>query len=716
MRTASRSFPFPPSRLLVPALLVTATVSLGAACAPSNEPPKVPGPTTAEPPKHETVTTQTGASVESSASLVGVDVASLDKSVSPCDDFYQFACGGWQKSTPIPADEAGWYRTFNGIGERNEKMLHDILESYAKGENASDPYAKKLGDFYGSCMDEAGIEKAGVEPLKPVLAAIDGTKDAASLAKTVAMLHKAGIVSLFDYESGSDFKDANTVIGQLSQGGIGMPDRDYYTKDDPRSKELRAKYEEHVAAMLALAGDKQGKAHAKDVVAFETELAKVSMTKVELRDPVKVYHKTTPAELKAMSPAFAWDTYFAEMGTASPPLNVAQPDFMKALGTLVGKGVDWNKLRTYMRFHTVRRLAGALPSRFVDENFKFMRVLTGMEKLPPRWKRCVRATDDALGEALAQSFVKKTLGEGGKATAQTMIRGIEHAMKENLAALRWMDGETKAKANEKLETIVNKIGFPDKWRNYDALVVEKGSYAKNRMKADEFESKRQLAKVGRPVDRGEWQMTPPSVNAYYDPTLNEMVFPAGILQAPYFSKTMTPGMNFGGIGMVMGHELTHGFDDEGRQFDAKGNLTDWWTAKSTAEFSKRTECVEKQYDEYTAVADAKVNGKLTLGENIADVGGLKLAYAAFKKATEGKTGAPVDGFTDDQQFFLGFAQGWCANVRDETMRLMVSTNQHSPPRFRVIGPVSNSSDFAKAFSCKAGSPMVRPNEKRCEVW
>jgi endothelin-converting enzyme/putative endopeptidase len=665
---------------------------------------------------------------------MGVDEKAIDSKANPCEDFYAYACGTWMKETPIPDDQPDWMRSFDVIFERNETMLRQILEKDASQPAAGEPYAKELGDFYASCMDEKGVEALGAKPLAEHLAKLDAVKDPATLALALANLHKTGSRGLFNFYSGQDFKDATQVIGIAEQGGLGLPDRDYYLKADAKSKELRGKYETHVADMLVLLGDapEVAKANAKIVLKLETALAKSSMTKVELRDPQKIYHRIELAGLEKAAPDFPWQAYFKELGVPGvTAINVAQPAFFKTVSAEVARmknpgaagAASASEWKTYLRWHLVHSNASTLPSKFVDEDFKFKSALNGAPKLLPRWKRCVRATDAAMGEALAQPFVAKTLGAAGKATSQAMINGIEASMKGNLERLGWMDEPTRAKAVEKLGLITNKIGYPDVWRKYDDLAIARASYYENRERAEAFEVKRQLTKIGKPLDRKEWQMTPPTVNAYYDSSLNEMVFPAGILQPPFYANEMTLGLSYGAIGMVMGHELTHGFDDEGCQFDGHGNLKEWWAPAVAKEFKKRTSCVASQFDEYVAVEDPgsppiHVNGKLTLGENIADLGGLKLSYTAFK-ATLAAKGGPKDAtgrFTPEQQFFLGYAQAWCGNMRNEMMRLLVTTNAHAPPRFRVVGPLSNLPEFAQAFACKEGSAMVRPAAKRCEVW
>lgn len=645
----------------------------------------------------------------------GVDKPALDPSVSPCDDFYQYACGNWIKTTQIPGDEASWYRSFSVIHDRNEEILHQILESYAKGEGAPDPYSRALGDFYASCMDEAGIEKAGTKALDPWFKAIDSLNSPAALTKLLGrMQSELGTGVVFEHSAAQDFNDASKVIGMIWQGGLGMPEREYY-EDEPKMKELRSKYEAHVAAMMALAGEPEAKAKAsaKKVVDIETQLAKAWMKKEERREPKKINHRAAKAELGKVAPGIQWDAWLdAAKAKDVAVFNVGQPEFMKTLGSMISGKVSIADWKTYLRWHLLRISGNELSKKFVDEKFKWRAALTGAEKLPDRWKRCVRAVDGGMGEALAQPFVKKTLGAEGKATVVGMVQAVEKSMHQNLEKLSWMDDATRKAAFAKLGKIANKIAYPDTWRNYDALKISRDSYVTNEQNAAAFEYARQVAKIGKPVDRGEWQMSPPTVNAYYDAQLNEMVFPAGILQPPFYANAVPRPTNYGGIGMVMGHELTHGFDDEGRQFDSEGNLKDWWSKKVNDEFEHRAECVQKQFDSYTILGDTHVNGKLTLGENIADLGGVKLALHALM--TETPPNAPRGEFSTEQEFFLGFAQGWCGKMRDEALRHMVATNPHSPPNLRVNGPLSNLPEFAKAFSCKPDAKMVR--KERCEVW
>jgi predicted metalloendopeptidase len=641
--------------------------------------------------------------------LAGIDKALLDPTTSPCDDFYQYACGGWIKATEIPADEASWFRSFSVIRDRNEEILHGILESISKGEMAADGYGKQLGDYYSTCMDEAGIEKQGTKSLDPWLKKIDAIYDTASLAKTIGQFQSDGVGVVMDLSSAQDFNDANQVVGMIWQAGLGMPEREYYLDNGPKMTELRGKYEAHVGAMLALAGapEAKAKADAKKVLDIETKLATAWMTKEDRREPKKINHRAARAELAKLVPEFPWEPWLDGAGAkTAPAFNVAQPAYVKALGEMLSKVplADW---KTYLRWHTFRFAADQLPQRFVDEKFKWRQALVGAQKLPARWKRCVRAVDGGMGEALAQPFVKKTLGSEGKASVVSMVQQIEASMHGALEKLLWMDVATRKAAFTKLGKVANKIAYPDKWRSYDGIGIARDSWVANTFRATGFEYRRQLAKIGKPVDRTEWQMSPPTVNAYYDAQLNEMVFPAGILQPPFYANASPQPMNFGGIGMVMGHELTHGFDDEGRQFDAEGNLRDWWSEKVNAEFERRADCVKRQFDDYTVLDGVHVNGKLTLGENIADLGGVKLSYRSMKTKAGNDPAA-------DQQFFLGFAQSWCGKMRDEALRHQVATNPHSPPNYRVNGPLSNTPEFAAAFACVPGSHMVRKD--RCEVW
>jgi endothelin-converting enzyme/putative endopeptidase len=648
----------------------------------------------------------------------GIDPEALDRSVNPCDDFYEFACGGWAARTSIPPDRPAWSRSFSEITERNLVILRESLEADAAGRfEPGDEEARKLGDFYATCMDEGKAETASAETLRESFATIDAITDRENLARTVAGLHLREVSALFVFRAQQDLGDATEMIGAADQGGLGLPERDYYLKQDARSVDLRRRYEEHVEHMLELAGDSPGVAakHARTVMRIETALARGSMPVVERRDPYKVYHRIDRAGLAREAPAFPWSVYFVALGYPEiAAVNVAVPGFFAELNRVLTT-TRIADLRTYLRWQLLHASARALGSRFVDEDFRFTAVLTGTERLLPRWKRCVGATDQVLGEALAKPFVRRTFPLADRARARTMIEGIERSFDANLASLSWMDAETRARALEKAVQIANKIGFPDWWRDYGALEIDRTSYLANLMRGEIFEARRQLDEIGRPVDRTEWLITPPTVNAYYNPSLNEIVFPAGILQPPFFMAAAPDAVNYGAIGMVMGHELTHGFDDQGRKFDGHGNLRDWWSPPVAEAFTERAACLVRQFDAYVAAGDQHVNGKLTLGENIADQGGLKLAYAAYRgKRARATRMAPPEIFTGEQQFFISFAQSWCTKRRPDLDRLLANVDPHSPPRYRVDGAVANSEAFAAAFSCPAGSPMAPP--MRCAVW
>jgi putative endopeptidase len=703
------------ARALGVALFLFGATGLGGACVRKAQPGSVaPAPTASSPPS-------TPPSADTKLPRqTGADEAAMDRTASPCDDFYAFACGGWMKATPIPDDESSWVRSFSVIHRENEEALRDILERDAKGDTQGDAYGAQLGDLWASCMDEPTVEKRALADLAPELAAIDAVRDVKSLVQAVAHMHSIGVGAVFDFDSEVDFKDASRMIAGVSQAGLGLPERDYYFRNDKRTKDIRDEYLAHVSRTFQLLGEtpKIADGHANTVMTLEATLARASMTNTELRDPQKIYHRLDLEGLKRIAPDVSWDLYLGTVGFPDiRSINVGQPDFVKKFNELAKTvpPADW---RVYLRWHLLVSVSPWLSKPFVDEWFHFRQVLTGAKSLQPRWKRCVRFADQGMGEALAQPFVKKFLGDEGKAAAKRMVAGIEASMKLDIEALAWMDDPTRAKAEEKLAKVVNKIGYPESWRSYAGLVTDRSSFVGNVRKANELEVRRRLAKVGKQVDKGEWEMTPPTVNAYYEPTMNEMVFPAGILRAPFYAQTQIPALNFGAIGMVVGHELTHGFDDEGRQFDADGNLRDWWTGAVGSEFDKRASCVEHQFDAYVAVDDSHIKGKLTLGENIADLGGVKLALSTLERgenaadAASTKTGT----FTPEQQFFLGFAQSWCANYRPEALRLLVATNPHSPPRFRVNGPLSNMAEFASAFQCKEGAPMVRSARDRCEIW
>ncbi len=649
----------------------------------------------------------------------GVDESALDRSVDPCDDFFAFACGGWLKSHEIPADKAAYGR-FVEIDDRNLEILKQLADDAAASRGEEYPFRDKVGAFYEACSDEARVETTSGKDLAEMLKRVDKIKKVDDLAKDLAALHLGWDNAFFSFDSQQDFADATQMIGVLDQAGLGLPDRDYYLKEDAKSKELQEQYRAHVEKMLTLAGTRpaQAKKDAETIYKIERALAEASMSRVDRRDPKKIYHRIDLAGAKAKAPHFPWAAYLADIGHPDvDKINVATPEFFVALDGILTK-TPMAELRTYLRWHAVHGAAQALGRAFVDENFDFYgRKLRGVKELEPRWKRCVRATDHALGEAIGNGFVKRTFGEAGKDDARALVQAIEASMGRNLTGLTWMDDPTRAAAADKLHKIANKIGYPDKWRDYTAMDVARGrSYLGDTVAARSFETHRSLAKIGKPVDRGEWQMSPPTVNAYYDPSLNEMVFPAGILQTPFYAKQRSAALNFGGIGMVMGHELTHGFDDEGRQFDGAGNLRDWWSPTVNKEFERRAECVAKQFDGYEVIDGVHENGKLTLGENIADLGGIKIAHAAMV-ARDGyqATAKSSEGFTDEQLFFLGVGQAWCTKRRPEDERMRAVVDPHASPKFRVNGPLSNLSEFAAAFQCKPGAKMVRAAEA-CTVW
>ncbi|MEP7010214.1 MAG: M13 family metallopeptidase [Acidobacteriota bacterium] len=645
--------------------------------------------------------------------------ATIDPKADPCQSFYQYACGGWLAKTTLPADESQFGRGFSQLADTNREVLHGVLEELAK-KPGTDPDDKKLGAFYLSCMDDAAIEKAGAAPLAPLFAEIAKATDLDSAMTVAAMLQREGIEALLSTAVEGDFKDPDLSIAYLTQGGLGLPDRDYYLKDDADSKALLADYQGHVAKMLALAGESAADStrHAAAIVAFETELAKVSLPRAEMRDPNKIYHRVDPAALSAMSSGLSWAPFFSGLGQPNLTLISAAPEgFFKGLAETLKK-TDLDTVRADFRWLAVHSRADQLSKAFVDEDFAFFdKRLQGQQELQVRWKRCVEATDGALGFALGRAFVARQFAGESKKVAVEMIQDIEHSFEAGLPDLAWMDDTTRARAKEKTAVLVNKVGYPDKWRDYSALsVASDAGYFANSRAATRFEVDRLLAKIGQKVDRTEWGMTPPTVNAYYNPLRNEMVFPAGVLQPPFFSKDHPAAMNYGGIGMAMGHELTHGFDDQGRQFDGSGRLREWWDPAVVGRFQERTSCVENLYSGFEVQPGVKVNGKLTLGENIADFGGIKASFHGLHSWAErnGNPGPLIQGFTNDQLFFLGFAQSWCSLRRPEFSKLLATVDPHSPPNFRVDGPLSNFPAFAETFHCAAGTPMNRV--QRCEVW
>ena len=650
---------------------------------------------------------------------VGLDPADMDPTAQPCQAFHQYADGGWMKRNPVPPEYPSW-GAFSELAERNREALHQILErSAAEKSAAKGSDVQKIGDFYGSCMDEAAIEAQGAKPLKPELDRIAKIASLADLQTEVARLQTSGVNALFQFGSEQDRKKSTDVIATADQGGLGLPDRDYYTKTDEASKKIREQYLAHVTKTFRLLGEdaKQAAAHARTVLAIETKLAEASATRVDRRDPDKTYNRMELAALNAMTPNFSWTAYFKDLQAPTIPaaVNVQQPKFFAALDRQL-KTVPLADWKTYLRWQLASAASPALSTAFVDEDFDFnQRILQGTEKNLPRWKRCVDAVDNGVGMALAKKYVEENFPPEAKARADQMVKNLIAALREDLSTLPWMGEETRKAALAKLDAFAPKIGYPDKWRDYSTLEIDRGPYVLNSMRATRFEWARDLAKVGKPVDRTDWGMTPPTVNAYYNPLLNEIVFPAGILQRPFFDGKADDAVNYGGIGAVIGHEMTHGFDDSGRKFDAEGNLKNWWTEQDLKNYQERAVCVEKQFDAYVFEGDQHLNGKLVLGESIADLGGLGIAWKAYQKSLAGKPKpAPIDGLTDDQRFFLSWAHVWAGNDRPEFARLIVNTNPHPLDRFRAVGAPSNMPEFAKAFSCKPGDTMVRA--QKCEIW
>ena len=645
------------------------------------------------------------------------DVNAMDKSVDPCVDFYQYSCRTWMKNNPIPPDKALWGR-FSELFERNLYILRDILTQASATQT---PTETQVRTFYASCMDESTIEKKGATPLKPELERIDAVKTKTDLIKQVAYLHRNSTPALFAFYPQPDLHDSSKTIAWLDQGGLTLPDRDYYLKDDAKSVETRQKYVEHVQKMFELAGDKPetAAAEAKTVLSIETGLAKASMDRTLRRDPKNRDHAMTVADIATAAPNFDLNVYFADNGSPKvTSLNVGNPEFFKQVNDQIAATSldDW---KTYLRWKVIDDYAPTLSKAFVDENFQFNgRYLSGQQEIEPRWKRCVKATDSNLGMALGQLYVDRTFGPEGKERTQKMVKAIEDAMQKDIGQLTWMSDTTKKKAYEKLNAIVNNIGYPDKWRDYSSIEIKADDYAGNSVRAGAFDVARLYKKIDQPTDRKDWTMTPPTVNAYYRPPMNDINFPAGILQPPFYGKMMDDAVNFGGIGVVIGHELTHGFDDQGRKYDAEGNFRDWWTPEDAKEFEQRADCTAKEYSSFVSVKDdkgeVKLNGKLTLGENTADNGGLKLAYMALMDTIGSTPVKAIDGFTPQQRFFLSFAQIWCQNVTDQEARKRALTDPHSPGRWRVNGAAQNSAAFQEAFGCKAGQSMVSANA--CRVW
>lgn len=645
----------------------------------------------------------------------GIDKTWIDPAGDACTDFYQFACGNWMKSNPIPPDETRWSR-FNELVERNNKVLREILDSASEPKETRTPTEQKIGDYYASCMDESGIEKKGIEPLTPDLDLVAKMSATSDFAAVLAQLHRDGAGPMFHFSSAPDFKNATVVIAQIEQGGLGLPDRDYYLKTDEKSVELRRKYQDHLTHVFGILGASASASAAKalTVMKIETGLAQGSLDRVARRDPSNIYHKISREELAALAPSFGWDAYFEGAGApAFDVLNVAVPEFLKKLDQLIRSESleDW---KTYLTWHLVRAASPLLTQEFVKADFDFYsKTLRGAEEIKPRWKRCIEMVDGELGEALGKEYVARAFPPESKQRTLTMVGGIDKALEADIQQVDWMTETTKKRALEKLHAITNKIGYPERWRDYSSVKIVRGDAVGNSIRASAYQFDYQLHKIGRDVDPREWLMTPPTVNAYYNPLENNINFPAGILQPPFFDAKRDEALNFGAIGAVIGHELTHGFDDQGRRFDAKGNLVDWWTPADGQRFEERAQCFVDQYQAYSPVEGVNVNGKLTLGENVADNGGLRIALMALMASPSGKPTADTE-FSPAQRLFLGWGQIWCQNIREQESRLRAAIDPHSPGKYRVNGVVSNMPEFQRAFGCKATQPMVR--EKTCRVW
>ena len=663
----------------------------------------------------------------------GFSLDTIDKSIDPCVDFYQYACGNWIKNTEIPPDQSQWV-SFVELRERNQGIERDILEKAAAGGPGRNAIDQKIGDFYGSCMDEKTVNQKGIAALKPELDRLEAVKDKQELIDEIAHVHMTGPNPLFNFYSSSDLHNADRVIAYIDQGGLSLPDRDYYLKDTGKNKEIREAFVHYVYEVFMQANMDAAKAkglsapppgvgvmtqtQADNILRIETALAKAEMDRTERRDPKNRDHKMSREEAIALGPNFHLDRYFQDINAPKfSELNVTNPEFFKQVNAVL-ETESLDSLKTYVRWHLLDASAPWLSQPYVDANFKMQQVLTGQKEIQARWKRCVNLTDRDLGEALGQRYVQAAFPPESKARMLKMVGELEKSLAEDIENLSWMSAETKKEAEVKLKAINNKIGYPDVWRDYSSVKIEPGDLLGNVQRATEFESKRQINKIDKPLDRKEWGMTPPTVNAYYSAAFNEIVFPAGILQPPFFDPKMDDAVNFGGIGLVIGHELTHGFDDQGRKFDPQGNYHDWWTKQDGEEFEKRVSCVADEYSNFVAVDDLKLNGRLTLGENTADNGGARIALAALEhliaEDKSGKEGEKIDGYTPEQRYFLGFGRVWCEKRRPEVARMRVLTDPHSPGKYRVDGVVQNMPEFEKAWGCRAGQPMVAENA--CHVW
>ncbi len=649
-----------------------------------------------------------------------IDPANFDTSVRPSVDFFKYANGGWMKNNSIPADQSIW-GSFSELQEHNYAVLHEILDEAMKRTDAQagSPW-QMVGDFYASGMDSAAVDQNELKPLAGEFGKIASINNTRDLARAIAHFQSIGIGVPFAFRAGQDDKKSTDIIAQISQSGLGLPDRDYYTKTDGPSVKIRDQYREHIEKMFALLGDarKKAEADAAAVMNIESSLARASMTRLERRDPNATYHKMSVQELQKLVPVISWKEFFSDLGNGDiENVDVGMPRFMTYVDTLITTE-PLDAWKVYLRWHLIHATASYLSSKFVDENFHFSgQILSGTQEIAPRWKRVLESTNRSIGEALGQLYVERAFSPAAKARAVEMVANLKAALHDRIARLEWMSDATKKAAFKKLEAFGVKIGYPDKWRDYSNLKISRQPYVLNVLAAREFEFNRNLQKIGKPVDKTEWRMTPPTVNASYSSNMNDITFPAGILQPPFFDPNADDAVNYGGMGAVIGHEMTHGFDDQGRKYDADGNLTDWWTADDAKNFLARSTKIEDQFSAYVVLDSVHVNGKTTIGENIADLGGLKIAYDAFEKSLEGKPRPPlIDGLTPEQRFFLAWAQIWRANIRPQALRLRIATDPHSPGEFRTNGPLSNLQEFQKAFEVKDGDPMARPLDQRVRIW
>jgi putative endopeptidase len=654
---------------------------------------------------------------------ISFDLSAIDKTADPCTDFYQYACGNWKKNNPIPADQVRWGR-FNELAERNNYLLYQELKTAA--DTPKTPLQTKYGDYFAACMNVDQANQLAAKPIGPQLALIDAVSDRKQLAAMNVELWKQFDGDLlFGVGVQQDQKDSTQQILSTGQGGLSLPDRDYYLTQDDRSKKLREQYVAHVTAMFMLLGESEAKAaqEATDVMRIETALAQGSMARVEMRDPAKRYHIMTIAEVQTLSPDYNWKQYLDGLGLNDvKTMNVSSPGFVKAANAML-ETENLDAVKSYLRWHTLHAAAPLLSKAIVDENFNFFSAtLQGQKEQTPRWKQCTRMTDRALGEAVGQDWVKQNFPPEAKENMEKLVAALERALGEDIKSLPWMSDTTKVEAGKKLDTIRQKIGYPDKWRDYSSLDIKRDDLVGNVDRADKFEDLRNLHKLGKPVDETEWGMTPPTVNAYYNPPQNDINFPAGILQPPFYDNRIDPAVNFGGIGVVIGHEMTHGFDDQGSKYDLHGNVRVWWTPEDLAKFNERTECEAKEYDGFEVAPGQKLNGHLTLGENTADNGGIRIAFQALQEtlakdkaaAESGYVDGKKDGYTAEQRFFIGFGQVWCENKTEQSARVSAKTDPHSSGEWRTKGTVQNFDEFGKAFGCKVGQPMMPTSS--CRVW